>query len=122
MWPNGGSTKTTEDSYLRGRPEASLIFHSKTFLPYEFSKMRSDGNMTPRYTTTTTCKDIHAGKKETKTGGPGFWEHYEELLKGLKELYNRRLDDRTLDVAIADVNASSSTTSVMSGLQGFVQP
>ena len=78
--------------------------------------------MTPRYTTTTTCKDIHAGKIETKTGGPGFWEHLEELLKGLKELYNRRLEDGTLDLAIAEVNASSSTTSVMSGLQGFLQP
>ena len=78
--------------------------------------------MTPRYTTTTTCKDIHAGKKETKTGGPGFWAHEEEYLKGLMELYDIQLDDRMLDVAISEVNASATTTSVMSGLQGFVQP
>ena len=78
--------------------------------------------MTPRYTTTTTCKDIHAGKKETKTGGPGFWEHEEEFQKGLMELYDIQLDDRMLDVAISEVNASATTTSVMGGLQGFVQP
>ena len=78
--------------------------------------------MTPRYTTTTNCKDIHAGKKETKTGGPGFWAHEEEHRKGLMELYDLRLDDRMLEVAIAEVNTSAATTSVMSGLQGFVQP
>ena len=79
-------------------------------------------NITPRYTTTTTCKDIHAGRLETKTGGPVIWEDYDELLKGLKELYDRRLDEATLDLAIAEVNASSTRPSVMSGLQGFLQP
>ena len=38
------------------------------------------------------------------------------------ELYDIQLDDRMLDVAISEVNASATTTSVMSGLQGFVQP
>ena len=99
-----------------------MILPSKTILPYVFSKMLMTENMTPRYTTTTTCKDIHAGKLEMKTGGPVIWEDYDELLKGLKELYDRRLDEATLDLAIAEVNASSTTTSVMSGLQGFLQP